>query len=128
LRDGWPQEGYVLKSRNGGVIYDGITEIYFGLPMRRAGFVNEDGHPKWRYHDLRHYAGSIWLMNGLSLYEVSRLLGHTSIKTTERVYAHTLDELSQAREVIDRVSEQHRLPARIRDFDEADVQEIENAG
>lgn len=40
-----------------------------------------------RIHDLRHSFASIAVMNGLSLLEVGRLLGHTQMQTTMR-YAH----------------------------------------
>lgn len=43
----------------------------------------EDGHP----HRLRDTAAVEWLKKGISLFEVSRLLGHTSVKTTEKHYA-----------------------------------------
>jgi integrase/recombinase XerD len=42
-----------------------------------------DGHP----HQLRDTAAVGWLKAGIPLEEVSRLLGHTSIRTTEKHYA-----------------------------------------
>jgi integrase len=45
-----------------------------------------------RIHDLRHTFASTLVNNGVSLYEVQKLLGHAHIRTTER-YAH----LKQAR-------------------------------
>lgn len=39
------------------------------------------------YHDLRHSCASILIANGTDLYTVSKILGHTSVKTTER-YSH----------------------------------------
>lgn len=43
-------------------------------------------------HDLRRTLGSWMLMSGASIVEVSRTLGHSSIKVTESVYAHLLPE------------------------------------
>ena len=40
-----------------------------------------------RMHDLRHSFASALVNNGVPLYEVQKLLGHASIRTTER-YAH----------------------------------------
>jgi len=40
-----------------------------------------------RIHDLRHSFASFLINSGRSLYEVKELLGHHSIKVTER-YAH----------------------------------------
>jgi len=43
-----------------------------------------------RTHDLRHSFASFLVNQGRSLYEVQKLLGHTSQKTTER-YSHLSD-------------------------------------
>lgn len=45
------------------------------------------GMPDLRMHDLRHSAASNLVNSGQSLYVVSKVLGHSSVKTTER-YAH----------------------------------------
>lgn len=42
------------------------------------------------WHTLRHTAASQWIAGGASVFEVARRLGHASIATTERVYAHLL--------------------------------------
>jgi site-specific recombinase XerD len=49
--------------------------------FRKAGM--PEGHP----HQLRDTAAVAWLNAGIPLEEVSRLLGHSSIKTTEKHYA-----------------------------------------
>jgi integrase len=51
----------------------------------RAGIVG-----KVRLHDLRHTAGSLALASGVSLFAVSRMLGHSSTDFTARVYGHVL--------------------------------------
>lgn len=43
--------------------------------------------PHVHFHDLRHSCATILLANGAYLYTVAKILGHTSVKTTER-YAH----------------------------------------
>lgn len=54
------------------------------------------GLPDVRIHDLRHTFASQALMNGTPLAIISKLLGHSSIKTTMR-YAHLADqELAKA--------------------------------
>ena len=47
--------------------------------------------PYKKFHALRHTYATQLIKNGVDLLTVSRLLGHSSIKTTE-VYAHTLEE------------------------------------
>jgi len=56
-------------------------------------------------HTLRHTHASRLIQNGLSVYEVRAVLGHTDIKTTMR-YAH-LEQVSvtqKARDVINRLN------------------------
>ncbi|NDF98936.1 MAG: site-specific integrase [Chitinophagia bacterium] len=57
------------------------------------------GMPELRIHDLRHSFASFLVNNGRTLYEVQRLLGHSSSKTTQR-YAHLTERsLSEAMSV-----------------------------
>ena len=49
------------------------------------------GLPDVRFHDLRHTFASLLINEGVSLYEVQRLLGHHHITMTER-YAHLLPD------------------------------------
>lgn len=44
--------------------------------------------PSVRFHDLRHAAGSIMLKNGIPMYTVSRVLGHSNVATTVDTYGH----------------------------------------
>ena len=61
---------------------------------RRAGLEN------LRIHDLRHSFASFLINNGRSLYEVQRILGHSSARMTER-YAHLAhDTLLDATNVV----------------------------
>lgn len=60
--------------------------------------------PKWldahglrriRFHDLRHSAGSMYLALGVPLWEVSKILRHSSIKMTNDVYGHMFPQTSR---------------------------------
>ena len=56
-----------------------------------------------RLHDLRHSFASFLVNEGISLYVVQGLLGHTQVRATQR-YAHLADEtLSGAAEVVGRI-------------------------
>lgn len=48
------------------------------------------GIPNARFHDLRRSFGYYLIKQGRPIYEVSKLLGHTSVTTTERHYAPLL--------------------------------------
>ena len=52
------------------------------------------GLPDVRLHDLRHSFASFLVNQGVSIYVVQDLLGHTQIKTTQR-YAHLTGEARQ---------------------------------
>ena len=72
----------------------------FRKSLKSAGI--EDFH----IHDLRHTFASWLVSEGVELIKVRDLLGHSSIKMTER-YAHLMPErLRQAVEVLDAYSEE----------------------
>lgn len=50
--------------------------------------LQDAGLPRMRLHDLRHGTASRLLHGGASLKEVAEQLGHRSIQTTDRFYAH----------------------------------------
>ena len=52
--------------------------------------------PDWPYafHELRHYLASIGILDG-DVTSVSKFLGHKSVRTTQDVYAHLMDDASK---------------------------------
>ncbi len=89
---------FVFQNRKGGP--RGYVSQSIRKALRKAGL--------WdcRIHTLRHTHASRLIQNGMSVYEVREVLGHTDIKTTMR-YAHleTKQVTSKARDVINRLNQ-----------------------
>jgi integrase len=66
--------------------------------LKRAGL------PRVRFHDLRHTAATLMLLNDINVKAVSATLGHADIGTTLNVYSHFVPEMAeQRREVMQRI-------------------------
>ena len=81
----------------------GAARGYSSIAIRKA--FSRAGLTDCTIHTLRHTHASRLIQNGLSVYEVRAVLGHTDIRTTMR-YAH-LEQVSvtqKARDVINRLN------------------------
>lgn len=58
----------------------------FNLFLKRAKITS-----KYRFHDIRHSFASHFMMNGGNIYDLQKILGHTSLEMTQR-YAHLAPE------------------------------------
>ncbi len=68
---------------------EGFDSMYKGLvaAVKRAGI------PHCSWHDLRRTAGCRWIQrDGKTLDEVKELMGHESVRTTEKIYAFLIGE------------------------------------
>ena len=105
LREGWDnplaQQHKTIPRVNTTVIKDlrsGLSEEPFEfrpdtITHKFHEYYKEAGIEGANVHSLRKTFGSLLLQNGKAdLYTVSKLLGHTSIKTTEKYYVDLLDE------------------------------------
>lgn len=61
-----------------------------------------------RFHDLRHTAASLMVAEGVAIFDVAKILGHSTVSVTMR-YAHFAPEAGRA--AIDRLSAALRPPA-----------------
>lgn len=78
--------GLVFPSEVGTPLNDrNLVRSYKAL-LRRAEL------PDITFHDLRHTAGSLMLLAGARMTEVSEVLGHSSVKVTQDIYAHAFPE------------------------------------
>jgi integrase len=59
-------------------------------PLQKAA-----GLPAIRFHDLRHTAATLWLLNDVNVKVVSERLGHASIQLTLDTYSHVLPTMQQ---------------------------------
>jgi len=97
--------GLVFPSRRGKIrerISKSFTRTVDGL-----GFNNdiEDSRDRVCFHTLRHTAASWLVSEGVALYKVGKLLGHSETKTTER-YSHLApDSFKDVIDVLERSSE-----------------------
>jgi integrase len=57
--------------------------------------------PAFRIHDLRHTCASLYIQNGASVTLVSKLLGHSDVAVTLRIYSHLFpDDMAQMAEEV----------------------------
>ena len=59
-----------------------ILQKHYKRALQKAGL------PEVRFHDLRHSVATYLLELGTPIEEVSAWLGHSSITTTAKIYAH----------------------------------------
>lgn len=76
-----PKRGpYVIYDKYGDRLSLESYTAYYGREVKKCGLTGN-------VHKLRHTYASHLVQNGVDLYTVSKLMGHSSIKTTE-IYAH----------------------------------------
>ncbi len=80
----------VLPSANGNPQNSG------NVTHRLQELLEDAGLPRYRFHDLRHATASLLLAEGLDLFTVKEILGHSQISLTANTYGHMTDRLSEA--------------------------------
>ncbi|WP_328844810.1 tyrosine-type recombinase/integrase [Streptomyces sp. NBC_00258] len=84
---------FAPRERGKGIMPTANTYSYhFRKACVAAGLVDAEGKPKYHPHSLRHFFASTALASGIPIHEVSRWLGHKSIKTTVDIYGHLVPE------------------------------------
>jgi integrase len=86
------EAGLVFPTSHGGIItHSGIHRIWHNL-LDAAGIPWEksrSGKPKrYRFHDLRHVAASLFIEQGWQPKKIMEVMGHSSIKITFDLYGH----------------------------------------
>lgn len=67
-----------------------------------AGLIDDAEKPRFSLHDLRHYAASWMLRDGVPVPAVSKMLGHAHPGVTMKVYAHALPGDNSVRMAMER--------------------------
>ncbi len=73
--------GLVFPAPRGGILQHTNTQSPFRTLQQKVGV-------KLRWHDLRHFAVSLWIEQGFSIKEVMTFAGHSSIQMTMERYGH----------------------------------------
>ena len=79
----WTESGLVFTNILGKAADPRKLDVRFKRVLAKAGL-----RSIVRLHDLRHTCATLLLEQGADLYEVSRLLGHSSITITADIYGH----------------------------------------
>jgi integrase/recombinase XerD len=88
FKDRYCESGYLFPVKNGGHHVSVTTfESNFKRYLQRAG-IKDNISP----HCLRNNYAKRCLMNGMDIYTLSRLLGHSSVQVTEQAYLDLTDE------------------------------------
>src|SRR5207253_1848792 len=84
----WTDYDLVFSDQRGQpLVGSHVTERLFKPAMRQLGL------PVIRFHDLRHTAATLLLMQGTHPKVVSELLGHADIGLTLDAYTHVLPDM-----------------------------------
>ncbi|MFF6974564.1 MULTISPECIES: tyrosine-type recombinase/integrase [Streptomyces] len=85
-----------IRHANDGLPYPDLLRKSWDHAVKRLGL------PEYNPHDLRHKWTTVALTNGVSIHEVSRRLGHRSIKVTVDRYGHlTQDGRERCRQAVE---------------------------
>ncbi len=82
----WTAEGAMFTTAWGHWLDPANGSKLFKTVAAKAGLGD------WHVHEMRHSAATILLSNGVPLEQVSKLLGHSSIRITSDTYSHLLTE------------------------------------
>ncbi len=80
------ENDYVVSNELGEAIHPGYLSSLFGK------FIKKNDLPHITLHGLRHTIASVGNDAGLTLYDISKILGHSSPDVTGRIYTHLFDE------------------------------------
>ncbi len=87
----WDDHDLVFPNRHGGLAsVTTLTDTHFKPALQRAQL------PDIRFHDLRHTAATLMLLQNIPAKVVSEMLGHASVAITLDLYSHVLPSMQDA--------------------------------
>lgn len=98
--DKWVDNNLVFCNKRGGFVTDGTVRYQLDRLLENAGL------PYMRFHDLRHSAATILLSMKVPINVVQRLLGHSDVAMTLRIYGHILSSMQD--DMIDGLDELYK--------------------
>ncbi|MFE4801258.1 tyrosine-type recombinase/integrase [Streptomyces sp. NPDC056708] len=97
-------DGLRVRNASGGLPYPGLLRESWDRAVKRLAL------PEYNPHDFRHKWTTVTLTSGVSIHEVSRRLGHRSIKVTVDKYGHLAqDGQERCRQVAEAAIAPHML-------------------
>lgn len=87
-------KGYVIETAPGEARKSvGTTKQFWWPVMKKAGLFDEEAkRPRFTMHALRHAAASLFIEVGLQPFNLSQVMGHSSVSITYNVYGHLFPE------------------------------------
>ena len=78
----------LVFTRTGKIILNSIIHRQCWRPLLRAAGLDDGSGPRYRFHDLRHAAASLFIEQGWQAKKVQAIMGHNSIQMTFDLYGH----------------------------------------
>ena len=87
--ESWTDHDLVFPSKTGTFLDGSNVRAVLQRALKRAGLADQ------RFHDLRHATASLLLSEGLDLFSVKEILGHSQIHLTANTYGHLSQKTSE---------------------------------
>lgn len=95
FKNSYNDSGYVVVTKDGTPIRPNyISELF-------KNFISDNNLPPITLHGLRHSFASVANAKGVTLYDIGKVLGHSTPSTTGKIYTHLFDKNHQ--ELLDKM-------------------------